>query len=125
MVTMIMAMPCGLGEDARWPDAHQARRRGIVGGGPEGPAELGAIEKLVQPDDHQDAEAKVSSGSTPRLTPPIRGGCGKAPVGRRWLSARKALPEERSGAPQTAERDQQRRQNILAQRRLSTYFCNP
>jgi hypothetical protein len=50
--------------------------------------ELGAVEKLVEPDDHQDAEAKVRSGMTPRLTTANSDrGRGKAPVGRRWLSA--------------------------------------
>jgi hypothetical protein len=59
MVTMIMAMPVALAKDAGRLDAHQARRRRIVGGRAERAAERGAVEQLVQPDDHASAEPKV------------------------------------------------------------------
>ena len=114
-----IAMPMASAKTRSVVDAHQLRRLGIVGGGAEGAAERGAVEELVERDDDERSRtAKVRSGMTPTVEPAPsasdagleRAGLEAAAVGGEGLE-QPVLDDDRQ-----AEGDEQRRQDVAAER---------
>ena len=114
-------------EDVAVVEAHQLRDRLVVGGGAEGAAERGAVEQQLQAADHRDRDARTGcSGSVPtaRPRPSWMLPTSIAPACSRRLSAVKSSQQPVLDDDREAERHQQRRQKIVAQRAVEQPRCS-